>query len=210
MIKQMVIISGIFHVTFLAGLIIASENRSEPVYFSNERIYDVALVSLPAKAIQPKRARVQTDKPYRVVPKKDAAVPDQDAALALKRTPKLLEEEPDAGPESPRSFETGTKGVRLDIDSFEFPYYLAAIQRKIQQNLHAPRLPGVKNLKTVIFFRVGRNGLITRMERENPSGNPVFDLAARRALERSDPLPPLPDGFGQEYLGVHFEFNYEP
>ena len=204
----MAIISGILHVTLLAGLIIASENRSEPAYLSNERIYNVDLVSLPAIGMQPRRARVQTDKPYRVVPKKDAAVPDQDAALAMKRTPKLLEEEPDAGPELPPSYETGTQGVQLDVEEFEFPYYLAAIKRKIQQNLHAPRLPGVSNLKTVIFFRVGRNGLITGMEIEIPSGNPVFDLAARRALERSDPLPPLPDGFGQGYLGVHFEFNY--
>ena len=208
--KPMVIISGILHVTLLAGLIIVSENRSKPVYFSNERIYNVDLVSLPAIAMQQRRARVQTEKPYRVVPKKDAAVPDQDATLAMKRTPRLLEEEPDAGPESPSSYETRTQGIRLDVEEFEFPYYLAAIQRKIQQNLHAPRLPGVRNLKTVIFYRVGRNGLITGLEIETPSGNPVFDLAAHRALERSDPLPPLPDGFGQGYLGVHFEFNYVP
>lgn len=206
--KPMVVISGLIHFILMTGLIILTYTESEPAYFTGDKIYNVDLVTLPARALKTSQARNQTDKPFRVVPKKDAAVPDKDGTLALKRTTKLVDEVPDPGPDLPPSFDTGTKGVRLDVKSFEFPYYLAAIQRKIQQNFQAPRLPGVRRLESLIYFRIDRSGNVSRIETEEDSGNPVFDLAARRALERSDPLPPLPDGFDQEYLGVHFEFAY--
>ena len=206
--KPMIFVSGVLHAVVVTGLVVLTYTRSEPVYFTGERIYSVDLVALPASMAERPRPRSQSDKPYKVVPKKDAAVPDKDASLALKRTPNLVDEEPEKGPHVPESFETRTGGVRLDVKSFEFPYYLAAIQRKIQQNFQASRLPGVRRLEAVVYFRIDRAGRVTRMEIEEDSGNPIFDLSARRALERSNPLPPLPDGFRQEYLGVHFEFAY--
>jgi UDP-2,3-diacylglucosamine pyrophosphatase LpxH len=36
-----------------------------------------------------------------------------------------------------------------------------------------------------------------------------FDRSALRAVTISDPLPPLPDGFGGSELGVHFGFDWE-
>ena len=44
---------------------------------------------------------------------------------------------------------------------------------------------------------------------ESPSGNFLFDQAALRAVTQANPLPPLPDQFEDEYLGVHFSFAYE-
>lgn len=194
--KRMLLLSGLLHGLFIGGLVVENFVWSKPVYHTGHRIYNVNLVSLPVKK--------RITGPYKVVPKKEAARPDQDAKLAIKRTPKLVSEEP----EPVTSFDTDTPGVRLDVKAFEFPYYLSAIQRKIQQNLHVPRLPGIRELRTIIYFKIERNGRILNMEMERSSNNPVFDLAARRALERSDPLPPLPDGFDHAYLGVHFEFEY--
>jgi len=36
-----------------------------------------------------------------------------------------------------------------------------------------------------------------------------FDQTAMRALLAATPLPPLPAGFTDNYLGVHFGFEYQ-
>lgn len=173
--------------------------------------------------------------PVKVVSRKEAAKPIKSAQLAMQRTPKLVTEKP--GPRLARkgtpgagaakagpakggsgsgtpggpdgaSFGTGTEGVRLDVENFEFPYYLDAIQRKIQQNLFSPRLDGVHQLQTIVYFKIARNGHVYDMMIELTSGVLLFDNAALRAIKAADPLPPLPDGFSEEYLGVHFEFEY--
>lgn len=207
--KRMLYLSGILHILILGGAILSAYIWAEPMYYTSYQVYHVNLVSLPMTAPPKIPARLQTNEPYQVVSKKEAARPDEKAAMALKRTPKRVSEKPDPGPEVPASFDTGTQGVRLDLKEFEFPYYLAAIQRKIQQNLQAPRLPGVRDLQTMVYFKIGPTGRIYDLILERSSNNPIFDLAAQRALERSDPLPPLPDGFDHEYLGVHFEFEYK-
>ena len=63
-------------------------------------------------------------------------------------------------------------------------------------------------VNAVIYFRVVRSGRITGVVMERSSSNPVFDLAAQRALNAADPLPPLPEGYRKSYLGVHFAFQY--
>ena len=60
-----------------------------------------------------------------------------------------------------------------------------------------------------VYFRVGRNGSIESPAVETSSGNFVFDQAALRAVVQASPLPPLPGGFADDYLGVHFSFAYE-
>lgn len=172
--------------------------------------------------------------PAKVVSRKEAAKPVKSGGLAMERLPKLTSKKqsarpagqgtgtpgmagagsagtgqarPQGGPGG-ASFGTGTEGVRLDIENFEFPYYLDAIQRKIQQNLFSPRLDGVRQLQTVVYFRIARNGHVHDLTIERPSGVLLFDNAALRALKTADPLPPLPDGYVEDYLGVHFVFEY--
>ena len=44
---------------------------------------------------------------------------------------------------------------------------------------------------------------------ETMSGAEFFDRSAVRAIQLSDPMPPLPVGFSGDVLGVHFGFDYE-
>lgn len=206
--KRMILFSCIFHALVLGGLTVANFVWSEPVYYS-PKVYKVHLVTLPSDKDQKNRMPTPPDKNFRVVGKKEAARPDDTADMALKRTPKLVEKTPEETVEQP-SFETGTPGVKLDVEDFEFPYYLAVIQRKIQQHLTVPYLPGVHYLKTVMYFRIDRSGRIYGMEMQERSNHTMFDLAVRRALTNANPLPPLPDGYKHESLGVHFEFEYVP
>lgn len=164
--------------------------------------------------------------PAKVVSRKEAAKPVKSGGLAMERLPKLTSKKQPARPAGQgagsagagqagqqggpggASFGTGTEGVRLDIENFEFPYYLDAIQRKIQQNLFSPRLDGIRQLQAVVYFRIARNGHVYDLTIERPSGVLLFDNAALRALKTADPLPPLPDEYVEGYLGVHFVFEY--
>ena len=63
-------------------------------------------------------------------------------------------------------------------------------------------------MRCVVYFRVFRNGRISSIRVEEPSGAAYFDRAALRAVTLSDPLPPLPLGFPGSDLGIHFGFEY--
>ena len=203
---RMIWASGFLHIAIIAGLIGLNTWWSAPASSLDRQVYRVDLVTLNESPSV--RRPPMIDEAYEVVSKKEAAAPQEEAALALERTPRLVAEEPDPEPESPQSFETDSPEIRLDERNFEFPYYLGMMQRKIQRHFNVPRMLGVTHLETVIYFRVVRSGRITGVVMKRSSSNPVFDLAAQRALNAADPLPPLPEGYGKSYLGVHFAFQY--
>lgn len=203
---RMIWASGFLHIAVIAGLIGLNTWLSASASSQDRQVYRVDLVTLAESPSVPRPPMI--DEAYEVVSKKEAAVPQEEAALALERTPRLVSEEPDPGPETPQSFETDAPAIRLDERNFPFPYYLGVMQLKIQRNFVVPRMLGVTQLETVIYFRVRRSGRITNVVVERSSSNPVFDLAAQRALNAADPLPPLPEGYGKAYLGVHFAFQY--
>lgn len=203
---RMIWASGFFHIAVIAGLIGVNTWWSAPASSLDQQVYRVDLVTLNESP--PVQRPPAIDEPYEVVSKKEAAAPQEEAALALERTPRLVSEEPDPAAEAPQTFETDSPEIRLDERNFEYPYYLGMMQRKIQQHFNVPRMLGVTRLETVIYFRVVRSGRITGVVMERSSSNPTFDLAAQRALNAADPLPPLPEGYRKSYLGVHFAFQY--
>lgn len=101
-------------------------------------------------------------------------------------------------------------GVRTDGD-FRFAYYLAAIRNKIGSRWVPP--PGMdargRTVHATLYFRIGRDGQISVAQVENTSGNAFFDQTAMRALLAATPLPPLPAGYNDAWLGVHFGFDYQ-
>lgn len=104
----------------------------------------------------------------------------------------------------------GSASIGVDATDFTFSYYLVTIQNKIAGEWDPP--PGLApgtTLLSVIYFQIERDGRIVRPEVETSSGVPVFDETARRAVQRAA-LPPLPDEFGDERLGVHFQFEFTP
>lgn len=204
----MIGLSSLLHLLALGGLVVFNALTATPARIMGATLYHVDLVTMqgPPSA----RQLPALDEPYRVVSRKEAAAPDDKTDLALKRTPKLVAEAPKKGSGPAPSFETAPPGVRLDVEAFQYPYYLSAIHRKIQENFVVPRLAGVGTLQAVISFRIGRDGKIYDLSMEQPSENPVFDRASQRALEAANPLPPLPSEYDSDYLGVHFAFEYNP
>ena len=104
---------------------------------------------------------------------------------------------------------TRTTDVRTEGD-FRFAYYLAALRNKIGSHWVPPQGldPRVQPVRAVVYFRISRDGKVTLAQVESSSGFAFFDQTAIRALLSATPLPPLPAGYTDNYLGVHFGFDY--
>jgi TonB family protein len=58
-------------------------------------------------------------------------------------------------------------------------------------------------------FTIQRNGTITAVQVEKPSGFVALDLAAQRALLLTQRVPTLPTEFPNPSLTVHLIFEYQ-
>jgi len=100
----------------------------------------------------------------------------------------------------------------LSIDNINFPftYYLLLIRDKISRNWNPDfgPLSLSQGQQVVIAFKIRKDGSISEPYIEKSSGMAYLDQSALRAVLSSVPLPPLPREFGEEYLGVHFGFEY--
>jgi TonB family protein len=82
------------------------------------------------------------------------------------------------------------------------------MRRKIAAYWRVPEGSQGEDRFCVIYFRVHRNGSVSNTMIEQSSGLFVFDQAAQRAVVQSSPMPPLPNDYRDDYLGVHFSFSY--
>lgn len=99
----------------------------------------------------------------------------------------------------------GDGGVKLDVEGFCCPEYISDMRDRITKNWNQnQRTAGSVIMKYVIQ----RSGLITDIEVEISSGNPILDLAAQRALINTRTLAPLPSGYPGQTLPVHLKFDY--
>jgi len=82
--------------------------------------------------------------------------------------------------------------------------YFDTIAAHIQANwsLLKNQMEDVGMLTTDIGLRIRRDGTITKIDIEKPSGNALFDEWAVRAVKRSTPLPPFPAELKEDRLEV--------
>ena len=95
----------------------------------------------------------------------------------------------------------GSEVGGLDNPDFTYAYYLDRMLSLIDDNWERPSMGS--GVKTVIFFRIGRDGRMTDLQVEQSSGYNSFDLAALRAVQNAAPFPPLPRAYKHGDLGVH-------
>jgi TonB family protein len=94
---------------------------------------------------------------------------------------------------------------------FPHAYYIDLLRNRISSSWYSSLVaPGLKGkYVTGVYFIVRRDGEISDLRVEKPSGNASLDLSARRAIENAAPFAPLPNDFSSQYLVVHFEFEWE-
>jgi protein TonB len=92
-----------------------------------------------------------------------------------------------------------------------FGWYAEALQRRIgeQWQKELTQLDqGISNPpRTVVFFEIQRDGSLRNIRISQSSGNPAVDFAAMRAINQSNPVPPLPNGLAKNYVSTEVWFQ---
>jgi colicin import membrane protein len=99
----------------------------------------------------------------------------------------------------------------LDDATFEYGWYLSRMVSILRTNWSPPVIPDLRQtLRAVVHFTIRRDGTLADIVLEQSSGDSVVDRNALRAVQASNPLPPLPYQYGKDSLGVHFYFEIKP
>jgi TonB family protein len=232
-----VVVSILAHASFLVGLALVSRPRPAPFVPTAIRvgIVNPALFEKPAPvpaalpAAPPAPVPEAKPEPKKGPPVIEKVNPDVKASAKampdLKSAKKKPEREvtapraaPAAGPAielpsspaagggnaGPGTLAFGTSVAGLDVD-FPFAYYVDQLLQLIGANWLKPSVPD--GTSCVVTFRVLRSGQITDVKLETTSALPFYDRAAARAVYSANPLPPLPQEFVGETLGVHLKFQ---
>jgi colicin import membrane protein len=124
------------------------------------------------------------------VEKAGPAAPDRQGASTGPQVPG------DAGADSKKVLEL------IDIYRIEVAY-------RIQKNwAFSEQLAGGRtDLEAWVAIKIMRNGEIKDIWFDKRSGNDYFDEAAKKAILKSNPLPPLPNGYIRPYCEAGFHFT---
>ncbi|HEV8586279.1 MAG TPA: TonB family protein [Methylomirabilota bacterium] len=99
----------------------------------------------------------------------------------------------------------GAGPMTLNVSDFPFAWYLSRVQAKVTERWAGKAIPGQQ---PVAVFEIHRDGRVSGLTIEKPSGNPYYDNAALRAITEAAPFPPLPAEFPGQVLRVHLGFNF--
>lgn len=156
-------------------------------------IYKVKIAPLP----QPKVSGKMLNKPKpKENERKEKSVPDKKKKTIKSQRKGLPDGLPDITPE----IYTGSGR------GFNYSYYLNILLSKIAQNWNNPYKNKDIILKSMVYFEVDENGLISNIRIELDSGNDIYNESTIRAVALTKKLPPLPQEFSDDYLKVHLEF----
>lgn len=210
--KKMLTLSVAFHFTFVIVLFAVSTSWRR--VFDLQSVYQVNLVTLPSppKREVPPPPKVPPPSPKPVVKKEPK--PDK-PKVVTKSLPKKTEvakprAEEDSKPEQTTASVPSVPSVQMDVvaPDFQFPFYLKLIHRKIGSVWSPPNIKmGDELREVVVSFTLITTGKIESIQIEKSSGNTFFDQAALRAVYMANPLPPLPRGFRDPNLKIHFSFS---
>jgi TonB family protein len=225
--RQDFALSFLLHFTVVIALVFSTPFRSR-VSTDLGEVINVHLATMPAFA-EPKTMEpvaipraIEADEPLAVVPDMKT-VKEAKTLKKEEKKPKDKEYKPQsergkdqAGTESGKKDVSGSLGVgsklggaAVDNAAFDYSYWFVQSFTKIERNWSNPVFAN-RTLQCGIYFQVIRSGRIIKVEIEESSGIDAFDRACERAVKLSQPLPPLPNEFTDEILGIHLEFPYAP
>jgi TonB family protein len=105
----------------------------------------------------------------------------------------------------------GGAGGMLDDATFQYGWYISQINSIFSGNWTRPIKPDLDStLRAIVHFRIQRDGRLTEIALKQPSGDAALDRSALRAVQDSNPLPPLPYQYPKDSLGVDFFFDIVP
>ena len=100
----------------------------------------------------------------------------------------------------------GPGGSSAFDQDFEYAYYVRQMLARVSANWQ--RVPVRGTTMVIVRFTILKDGSVHDVEIEESSGLSVLDRAASRAVYLADPMPPLPNSYPRDRVGVHLRFQY--
>ena len=138
-------------------------------------------------------------KPRWEKPKQDSGLRGADAASAESAALK-------GNPGAPGLGLGGASGGSAFDQDFEYAYYVQQMLGRIYQ--HWQRTPVRGTAVVIVRFTILKNGSVQNVEIEQSSRVPILDRGSMRAVILADPMPPLPNSYPRDRVGVHLRFTY--
>ncbi|MGQ9535078.1 MAG: TonB C-terminal domain-containing protein [bacterium] len=194
---------------FLLFGTIALSSKSSFKSIPKFEVYKVSVAPLPQPKIlglsetpvEPEAIKEPEKKPEEKKP------PEEKRGTATKKTEEIKKVKetkkkglPDGLPDIKPQIYTGSGR------GFTYSYYLNILLSKIAQNWRNPYQGKDIILKSIVYFEVDKNGIISNIRIEDDSGDEIYNESTIRAVALTKKLPPLPEEFSNDYLKVHLEF----
>jgi colicin import membrane protein len=88
--------------------------------------------------------------------------------------------------------------------------YQMEVESRIYGNWSYPvAIQGAKKLQAIVLLEVRDDGTVMECQFRQRSGDNIFDQSVLKAIEKSDPLPPLPEGYPKTHEEIEINFNLE-
>ncbi len=204
-------------------------HRVRPIFA--EPVYQVALVEWPEPNYAPPvPARVPVrpqDKPQEKPaaekkpepdavkiqdPRKKPEKPREEtkavvAEIKKAETPPVVSEQPPVERATPNEAPEGPVSLgTVDQPDFKHDYYLQIVMSRLAQAWVRP--PGGQGVtRATIHFIIRRDGSIVQPFLQEPSGWALYDRSVDRAVHEVRQLPPLPEAYAGDQLGVTAVFQ---
>jgi colicin import membrane protein len=164
------------------------------------------LVVIGKKVIKTNRPRVTTspskliDQAVAKIERKVKAEKRDHVGQAISRLRAQLER---GGGEEAKG-DSADKGIIIRI-------YQMEVEQRIKSNWSYPVAivePEIrKTLEAIVVVKVNSNGKILKSWVKKRSSNVMFDQSVVKAIDRSDPLPPFPEGYRRTQDEIEINFN---
>lgn len=103
--------------------------------------------------------------------------------------------------------ETAARAAAGDV---EYRLYIMEAEARVKSNWSYPvARGGSKKLEAVIVLTVNRDGTILKTRFVRRSGDNLFDESVLQAIEKSEKVPPLPEGIDKNNEELEIIFNLE-
>jgi colicin import membrane protein len=94
------------------------------------------------------------------------------------------------------------------VGAIPMQMYQMEVEGRIKGNWSYPvALQSKEDLEAIVVVMVKRDGSILKTEMKKGSSDPIFDDSVIRAVKRSDPLPPFPEGYRESHDEIEIRFN---
>lgn len=105
--------------------------------------------------------------------------------------------------------------ILTDTMGVDFAPYMQRVIQAIRENWYtlipeSARSPLFKQGNVYIQFIIGKDGKVSGMRLEGPSGDVALDRAAWGGITASNPFPPLPQQFRGPNIALRIRFMYNP